>query len=119
MKISIKTNFDLNRLDIGKVTQIGLVNSSQELVRMARQNAPYDTGTLKKGIGAEPGNISTSTTSTRVGPRGIVYAVRREFENKKNPTKKFYMKRTSEKAPAVVKEEFGKAVQIVERSIKK
>ena len=119
MKISIKTSFDLSKLDIGKVTQIGLVNSSQELVKMARENAPYDTGTLKKGIGAEPGNISTNTKKTRVGPRGIVYAVRREFENKKNPSRKFYMKRTSEKAPQIVKEEFEKAVKIVEKYIKK
>ena len=85
MKITVKTNFSLSKLNIGKITQIGLVNSSQELVRIAREKAPYETGTLKKSIGAEPGNISTSTTKARVGPRGIVYAVRREYENRKNP----------------------------------
>lgn len=99
------------------MNQIGLVNATQALVKIARENAPYVTGTLKKGIGAEPNAITTNTKQTRVGPRKIEYAVRREYENKKNPHKKFYMKRTADVAGKIVKEEFQKAVEIVARSI--
>jgi len=83
---------------MGLVNQIGLVNSSQALVKMAQGNAPYETGKLKQSIGVEPQNISTSTKTVRVGPRRTVYAVRREFENYKNPHKKYYMRRTHDVA---------------------
>lgn len=84
---------------------------------LAQENAPYDTGTLKKSIGVEPGNITRQSTETRIGPRKVVYAVRREFENKKNPDRKFYMKRAYQKAEEIVKEEFEKAVGIVIKSL--
>lgn len=93
------------------------MNSTQRIAKQARENAPIDTGTLKKSIGVEPGNITRSTTETRVGPRRVVYAIRREFENKRNPGKKFYMKRAHENAEAIVKEEFTKAVDIVIKSL--
>jgi hypothetical protein len=79
----------------------------------AQENAPYVTGTLKKSIAVEPGNISTRSTETRIGPRKVVYAIRREFENRKNPDRKFYMKRAYMKAEEIVKEEFENAVAIV------
>lgn len=117
MEIKVKLNFDLRKLDIGTVTQIGLVNSTQRLVAIARENAPYETGTLKKSIGAEPGAITKNTKKARVGPRKVVYAVRREFENRKNPHKKYYMKRTADDAQRVVQEEFTQAVKIVKGSL--
>ena len=89
------------------------MNSTQRIAKIARENAPIDTGTLKKSIGVEPGNISKTTTETRVGPRKVVYALRREFENKKNPHKKYYMKRAHESAEQIVQEEFTKAVEMV------
>ncbi len=113
MEITVKVNVNLDQIDMGRVNQIGLINSSQKLVKIAQANAPYDTGTLKKGIGADPTNIGTNTKQTRVGPRRVVYAVRREFENKKNPSRRFYMKRTYEVARQIVQEEFNKAVKIV------
>lgn len=115
MKIVIKTNVNLSKLDIGKLNQIGLVNSSQELVRIARNNAPYDTGTLKKSIWAEPWHITTSTKKVIIWPRKVVYAQRREFENKKNPDRKFYMKRTYDEAEKVVQKEFDNALKIIVR----
>jgi hypothetical protein len=47
----------------------------------------------------------------------VVYAKRREFENKKNPHKKFYMKKTYEVAPEIVQKEFEKAVERVIKSL--
>ena len=43
MKITVKTNVRLDKLNIGRINQIGLVNSSQELVKQAQANAPYET----------------------------------------------------------------------------
>lgn len=85
------------------------MNSSQELQRIAQANAPYDTGKLKQSIGVEPANISTTTKLVRVGPRRTVYAVRREFENYKNPHKKYYMRRTNDQAQRVVQKQFETA----------
>jgi hypothetical protein len=42
------------------------VNSTQLLAKQARENAPLDTGTLKKSISVEPNNITTNTTEARV-----------------------------------------------------
>lgn len=88
-------------------------------MKLAQANAPYDTGKLKQGIGVEPGNITTATKSVRVGPRRIVYAVRREFENVKNPHKKYYMRRTHERAAGIVQKEFEGAFAIVANNITK
>ena len=113
MKIIVKTSFDLDKIDIQEVTRIWLYNATQEITRQARINAPYETGTLKKSIWVEPGSITRWTTNARVGPRKVIYAVRREYENKKNPHKKFYMKRTADSSQPIVQEAFETAVKIV------
>lgn len=117
MKINVKVNVNLDKLSIGRINQIGLVNSTQLIAKQARENAPIDTGTLKKSIGIEPGQITTSTKEARVGSRKVVYAIRREFENKRNPGKKYYMKRAYDNAEDIVKEQFQKAVDIVIKSL--
>lgn len=43
IKITAKVNINLDKLDIKKINQIGLVNATQALVKMARENAPYET----------------------------------------------------------------------------
>ncbi len=117
IRITAKVNVDLKKLDIGKINQIGLVNATQRLIQIARENAPYETGTLKKSIGAQPGAITRNTKQARVGPRKVVYAVRREYENKKNPHKKFYMERTAKVAEKIVQEEFQHAAEIVASNV--
>lgn len=117
IKITAKVNVDLKKLDIGKINQIGLVNATQRLVKIARENAPYETGTLKKSIGTQPGAITRNTKQARLGPRKVVYAVRREYENKKNPHKKFYMERTAKVAQKIVQEEFQHAAEIVASNV--
>ena len=118
MKITVKSNFDLGKLDTGRINQIGLVNSTQEIQRVAQGNAPYLTGKLKQGIGVDPQNITKATRIVRVGPRGIVYGVRREFENFKNPDRKFYMRRTFDVAERIVNTEFQSAAEMVISKIK-
>jgi len=117
MRITFKTDLKLDRLNIWKINQIGLTNSGQKLIALAQVNAPYDTGKLKQGIGGEPNNIGIGTKRIRIGPRGIAYAVRREYENRKNPNKRFYMRKTAHQWQDIVRREFEKAVKIVISSI--
>ncbi len=50
MQITVTTNLNLDKIDIGKVTQIGFYNSGQKLQKQAQENAPYMTGKLKQSI---------------------------------------------------------------------
>lgn len=113
MKITITTNFDLNKIDIWEVSRIGFYNSGQKLQQTAQANAPYQTWKLKQSIGVDPWKIDKSTKKIRVWPRKVVYAIVREFVNNKNPDRKFYMRRTYDTAEQTVKEEFEKALKIV------
>lgn len=114
--ITIKSNFDLNKLSpelVWEITEIGLYNSSELAIWEAREFAPYKTWRLKAWIWREPSIIWKKTKKVIVWPRKIDYAVLREFSNRKNPDKKFYMKKTWEKIPELVEKEFEKAVNIV------
>jgi hypothetical protein len=51
--------------------------------------------------------------SGRVWPRSIDYAIRREYENYKNPHTKYYMARAGEKGQEIAQREFDEAVKIV------
>lgn len=53
MEINVKVSVNLDDLDMGRINQIGLVNSTQKIAKLARENAPIVTGTLKKSIGVE------------------------------------------------------------------
>ena len=117
--ITTKLDFDFNKIDVGELNKIGLTNSSQKLQLIAADNAPYDTGKLSQSVSTEPrsGSITKNTKSVKIWPQKVVYAQRREYENKKNPAKKFYMKRTADVAPRIVKQEFDKALQIIIKSL--
>lgn len=114
--IIIKSNFDLNKLSpdlIWEITEIWLYNSSELAIKQAREFAPYKTWRLKAWIWREPAMIWKKTKKVMVWPRKIDYAITREFNNRKNPDKKFYMKKTWEKLDTIVENEFEKAVNIV------
>lgn len=112
MEINISTNFDLSKFDTDRMIQIGLHNSITELQRIAAKNAPYQTWKLSQGIGIEEGN-----KTARVGPRKINYAVVREYINKKNPHKRFYMRKTHDVSGKVVENAFITAYNIVIKKI--
>ena len=113
MKIIIKTNIDLEKIDIWKVSQVWFYNSGQKIQRQAQANAPYQTGKLKQSIWVDPWIITKDTKSIRIWLRKVIYATIREFYNKKNPDRRFYMKRAFEKAEDIIKEEFNKALKII------
>lgn len=117
MEIKIKVDVNLDPSMIRKILKIGFDNSAQKLIKKAQYLAPYDTWTLKKSIGTDR-PIMLGTDKVRLGPdrvgsRKVPYALRREFENRKNPSRKYYMKRTYQEAKKIVKEEFKKAVNII------
>ena len=114
--IKVSQNFDFSKIDVGLLNQIGLTNSGQALQRIAQNNAPYETWNLSQHIAVEP-RATKSTKQIRVWPRSVVYAIPREYVNYKNPSRKFYMRRTGDVAPGVVKEEFDKALQIIINSL--
>lgn len=43
MKITVRTNVNLDSLDIGRLNQIGLYNSTEKITKRAQENAPYET----------------------------------------------------------------------------
>jgi hypothetical protein len=114
MEITVKINVNLDKIKMDFINLAGLENSSMQLIKIARENAPIDTSTLKKSIGKNKpvslGDKEVILGPDKIGSRKVVYAQRREYENKKNPHKKFYMKRTYEKAGEIVNAEFKKAV---------
>jgi hypothetical protein len=108
MNLEVDINFDLNNFQFDKVVEIGLTNSLNSIQHEARGNAPYESWNLRRSIATEKGG-----TSGRVWPRSIQYAVKREYENFKNPHTKFYMARAWEKGQEIAKREFDEAVKIV------
>ena len=114
--IKIKSSFDFKNLSgdlVWEITKIWLFNSSEDAIEQAREKAPYETGKLKQSISREPQNVTQSTRKVLVWPRKVVYAQRREYENFKNPDRKFYMKKTFQALPNTIEENFNNAVKIV------
>lgn len=119
MQISVKVNLNFDNVDIDKINQIGLFNSANAIKTQAQENAPYQTGKLRQSINIDPTVIKKWQTKVRIWPRKVVYAIIREFVNKKNPHKRFYMKRAFASADVITKKEFENAVVIILRNISK
>lgn len=88
MTISIREN--ITWLDLQDPIQKSLVQSTQIVRSDAIRNAPYQTGTLRRSITVD--NKSIRQWIGIVGTN-VVYARVREYINKKNPHKRFYMRR--------------------------
>lgn len=116
---NMKINFDVKKFwEMAKhIHVIWLYNSSTRIQWDAQDNAPYQTWTLRKSIWRFPWVVRQSTNKVIIWPRKVKYAFRREFENYKNPHKKFYMRRAFEKWRDIITEEYRKAIDIVSNSI--
>ena len=115
-KITLTSSFDFKNLSsdiVDEAIMIGLYNTTQDTIDEAQSNAPYQRGQLRKSIGNEPKNIVKGTKKVIVWPRGVVYAVRREYENFKNPHKKFYMKRAYDDVKGRARRNYEEAIEIV------
>ena len=88
MWVSVKQNFKIN--DIKPIITRSISDSVLLVHSKAIDNAPYKTWTLRGSL--VPVMKTLYWTIDSVTP----YAVRREYENKKNPDRKFYMKRATD-----------------------
>lgn len=97
---SVGTYFKWNNAKISTLsrkTQQGLVMMAYEVANQAKQNAPYDEGTLRNSIRVVPNTNGVEVIAGgSYGGKKIAYAKRREYENNKNPHTKFYMKNALE-----------------------
>lgn len=96
-QIILKSSFDFWKFSPELIKEIQhdiLYNFSSDTIDLAQKNAPYQRWSLRRWIVQNPKLISLWMDTVTVWPEWIPYAVRREFQNKKNPHKKFYMKRT-------------------------
>lgn len=97
MASSISTRFKWNNAKLSSLkrnTQQGLVMMAYDVANQAKQNAPYDTGALRNSIRVKPVNDGVDVIAGgSSGGKSVPYAKMREYENRKNPHTKFYMKR--------------------------
>lgn len=77
----------------GKFLNDGLLELATDIHRRAVINAPIDTGALKNSGKVE--KVSKGYSISFGGPR-VPYAVRRHFENRKNPQTKLYLFRAAD-----------------------
>jgi len=113
--IKITSDFNLaafSNKTIKEASKIALFNLSESARDDAFENAPYKSGTLRKSIGRKPNNITTRTKEVVIWPRRVPYAQRREYENFKNPDRKFYMKRAYTSTKKSSNKEFENALEI-------
>ena len=108
LKITIKQK-GIN-IDLSKAIKKSL-NQSVELVRWkAVKNAPYQTWNLRRSLTTEVKKDEWIVWSN------LIYARVREYVNKKNPSRKFYMKRALESSVWQIKDYFNKNIQNVYNS---
>ena len=81
-----------------KFTKQGLWMMAGDMANKAKHNAPYLNGHLSNSIRRRWVNASEVevVAGGKFADKDIRYAVRREFENKKHPQTKHYMKRAME-----------------------
>jgi len=105
LNIKINTNFTLQDIKPAITKSIEL---STALVHWkANKNAPYKTWNLASSI-----NLVNKTYSwiVWVSSQTAPYAKLREYVNKKNPHKKFYMKRALESSIKEIEDFFNKNI---------
>lgn len=93
---SVKMEWNKPRIErLKNFTEQGLWIMAGDMANRAKENAPYDSGALSNSIRRR--RINASEVEVVAGGKfrrkDIKYALIREFENKKNPHTKYYMKR--------------------------
>lgn len=88
----MKVEIDSRILDmwenVSSAIQIMLMDVSNVIQNSAKINAPYQTGTLRKSINTDFDKIQKWVA---VVWSNVKYAKRREYENNKNPDRKYYL----------------------------
>lgn len=81
--------------DVRRQVASGLLRMGADIASRARSNAPVLTGALRNSIRvtADQNDTVYVLAGGAVAGKNVKYALRREFENKKNPQTKHYMGR--------------------------
>lgn len=84
--------------DVRRQVTVGLLRMGSDVASRARSNAPVLTGALRNSIRvtADGEDVVYVLAGGSVAGKNIRYALRREFENKKNPQTLRYMGRAFE-----------------------
>lgn len=84
--------------DIRRQLTVGLLKMGSDIASRARSNAPVLTGALRNSIRVTADGEDTVyvVAGGAIAGKEIKYALRREFENKKNPSTTHYMGRAFE-----------------------
>lgn len=85
----VKELMELND-KVNAVVQIILIDVWNEITNNAKENAPYLTWSLRKSLN---NNFNSVSKWFVVVGSPLAYASVREFVNKKNPTRTFYLQR--------------------------
>lgn len=77
---------------------------SERILRQAKSNAPFLTGRLRaSGQSRQVGDLETAVS---FGNRNVPYAVRRHFENRKNPHTRYYLSNAAKTVSSQAKGEW-------------
>lgn len=82
----------------------GLNRVSERVLRQAKSNAPFLTGRLRaSGQSRQVGELENAVS---FGNRNVPYAVRRHFENQKNPHTRYYLANAAKQVASQAKGEW-------------
>ena len=88
MKVEIDSRIPKMWQNVSSAIQIMLMDVANVIQNSAKINAPYLTGTLRKSINTDFDRIQKWVA---VVWSDVKYARRREYENYKNPDRKYYL----------------------------
>jgi len=105
MQINVTMNWWTIDVNIQWAVRKSLHQSTQLVRWKAIQNAPIQTWTLRRSITTQIKKDSWTVWTN------VKYARRREYENRKNPHRKFYMKRALESSINKIQSYFYKNIK--------
>lgn len=87
----IKIKSDIDQIDLKNPIQKTLVQAATTVQRSAKRNAPVLTWTLRRSISTDLAEVKNDIAKVWTN---VPYAKLREYENRKNPRRRFYMRRS-------------------------
>lgn len=93
MKAKVTMNANWTKIQIGKWLDLGMLEMSNDIDRRSKALAPIDTSALVNSSKVEK---VTDGYKISYGSGRVPYALRRYYENKKNPGTKYWLKNAAD-----------------------
>lgn len=90
MWIKVKITSDIDEIDLKNPIHKSLSQATTKIQRRAKKNAPVLRWTLRRSIKTDLREVNKWIWHVYTD---LVYARKREYENRKNPHRRFYMTR--------------------------